>query len=165
LFGPLGLILCSLLTLLLLPTTTTGCATGSEPSAQTAREAQLTQHAYVLLGLQSALSATRRIIEKREWTEYRAIEASAVPLAQQADQKAKLEATYRPVDAAYALTAEAYDAYRDALMRAHDKGTELSTELAASLLSRWRAMVDAAELIGLDVPKVPGFLEGVADGV
>jgi hypothetical protein len=165
--GPFLLLLLSLSTLLALPTTaTTGCASSPQPAPQTARDAALDGQAVVALAVQHVLRTTERAIEQAAANAYAAIGDSGATEQQIAAERAKLKASYAPIEASYELAAVAYDAYRSALLEVVSNPRaplSLPTEFASALLSRWRDLVDAARPVGLDLLPLP-FVEEVVDG-
>jgi hypothetical protein len=122
-------------------------------------------HAHIALTIEKPLLAVHTILEARRDLEKAAARQRSSTAEELDDALTLLERQYAPVDNAWVITQEAYEAYTKSIRASGGRDTPIAAEFALALLSRWQSLIAAAEAIGLDLPPIPEvFTNGVAHG-
>jgi hypothetical protein len=118
-------------------------------------------HATIADTAYEPILATKLAIEDHAYRAVALIKEDSATTEEAEGKISKLRERYRPVEGATALVIEAYNAYVDAIQSAHEDGKDVRTEAGLALLNRWKSLLSAAEMIGLDLPEPPEALKGL----
>lgn len=115
---------------------------------------QVRTHAAIADAVHDPIVAAQHALRDQELREIAAVHAEPAKVAE-------LRERYAPADGAMMLVIDAYNAYVDAIQAAHE-GADMRLETARELLNRWRTLIDAAKMVGLDVP-IPDELAALGE--
>lgn len=104
--------------------------------------------------------SAKQTLEERASADLSAIIASPDTPQDRDRRISALRDSYRPVEGAMNFLIVAYNAYVDAIQAAHAGHTDVRMEAAKELLRRWRALLELAGALGLELPEPPAALQG-----
>jgi uncharacterized iron-regulated protein len=123
---------------------------------------QVRTNAQIADALYEPILAAKQAIESRAYEQVGHIRAASLTVEEADSKIALLRERYRPVEGAMTLVIEGYNAYVDAIQKAHADGSDLRTEAAMALLNRWRSLMRAAGDLGIPLPEIPDALKELA---
>jgi hypothetical protein len=123
---------------------------------------QVRTHAQIADAIYEPILAAKQAIERRAYEQVEHIRAASLT-TEEADGKIDaLRGRYRPVEGAMGLVIDGYNAYVEAIQKAHADGSDLRTEAGMALLNRWRSLMRAAGDLGIPMPEIPEALRELA---
>lgn len=122
---------------------------------------QVRTHAQIADALDTPILEAKQAIEHRAYEQVAHIKAAALT-PEEADSKiAALRERYRPIEASMLLVIEGYNAYVEAIQKAHADGESLQRGAALALLSRWQTLLSHAKDLGVSMPEIPEALRSL----
>lgn len=122
---------------------------------------QVRTHAQIADALTAPILAAKQAIEERAYEQVGHIKAASLT-AEEADSKiAALRERYRPIEASMLIVIEGYNAYVEAIQKAHADGESLQRGAALALLSRWQTLLRHAQDLGVPMPEIPEALRSL----
>jgi hypothetical protein len=123
---------------------------------------QVRTHAQIADALYEPILAAKQAIERRAYEQVEHIKAASLTTEEADGKITLLRDQYRQVEGAMSLVIDSYNAYVDAIKKAHADGADLRTEAGLALLNRWRSMMRAAGDLGIPMPEIPKALSELA---
>ncbi len=130
-------------------------------SASACASSQVRSHALIADSAAEPILAAKQLIERRMAADVSDVRKRVTnPDALRLEMEA-LQASYAPLEGAFELLRETYNAYVDAITKTNETTGDVSHQAALALLSRWQSFLDAARDMGLTVPEPPESLRNL----
>jgi hypothetical protein len=123
---------------------------------------QVRTHAQIADALYEPILAAKQAIERRAYEQVEHIKAASLTIEEADGKIALLRERYRPVEGSMSLVIDGYNAYVEAIQKAHADGSDLRTEAGLALLNQWRSLMRAAGDLGIPMHEIPEALSELA---